>query len=108
VAALEPFDTICLFSVIHHTSKLAANCRKIAAACDRVLIECRLSEHGKKPFVDKSGKTKWVETSVWNYPNEEDLFIGLSNLFNGFVVNRKIGNSDKNRMLIEMKRTSQL
>lgn len=104
VVALESFDTVCLFSVIHHTSKLEENGRKIAAACKRILIECRLVEQGKKPRVDANGKVRWIETSVWSYPNEGALFIGLSKLFPGFSVVRKVGQSDKNRMLLELKK----
>ena len=102
VVALESFDTVCLFSVIHHTSKLEENGRKIAAACKRILIECRLVEHGKKPCIDPNGKVRWIETSVWSYSNENALFTGLSKLFPGFAVVRKVGQSDKNRMLLEL------
>jgi SAM-dependent methyltransferase len=104
VSALDPFDTICLFSVIHHTSNLEENCRKIAAACKRILIECRLTEQGKKPYVDKEGNVKWIETSVWHHPNENALFSDLSKLFPGFAVTRRIGESDKNRLLLELTR----
>lgn len=102
VAALEPFDTICLFSVIHHTSKLEENGRKIAAACKRILIECRLAEHGKKPHVDINENVRWIETSAWEYKSDADLYAGLSKLFPGFSVKRNFGQSDKNRMLLEM------
>jgi protein-L-isoaspartate O-methyltransferase len=102
VAALEPFDTICLFSVIHHTSNLEDNGRKIAAACKRILIECRLAEHGKKPYVDANGEVRWMKTSVWNYSDEGAFFTGLSKLFPGFAVVRKVGQSDKNRILLEL------
>lgn len=104
VAALEPFDTICLFSVIHHTSKLEENGRKIAAACKRILIECRLAEHGKKPCVDANGKVRWMETSVWTYSNENALFTGLSKLFPGFTVAKSIGETGKGRILIELEK----
>ncbi len=102
VAALTSFDTVCLFSVIHHTRKLEENGRKIAAACKRILIECRLAENGKKPYVDANGKVRWAETSVWTYSNENELFAGLSKLFPDFTVVRKVGQSDKNRMLLEL------
>jgi 2-polyprenyl-3-methyl-5-hydroxy-6-metoxy-1,4-benzoquinol methylase len=102
VVALAPFDTVCLFSVIHHTRRLEENGQKIAAACKRILIECRLAEHGKKPCVDANGKVRWVKTSVWTYSNENELFAGLSKLFPGFTVVRKVGQSDKNRMLLEL------
>ena len=102
VERLDFVDTICLFSVIHHTRNLYENGIKIANACNRILIECRLSEHGKKPKIDSTGKVKWEDTSVWHYQNESELCTGLSKLFPGFSVLRKIGHADKNRMLLEM------
>lgn len=95
------FDTICLFSVIHHSKNLSDNGIKIANACNRILIECRLHEKGKKPIVE-NGKISWESTSVWDYQDEEHLFKGLMNLFPNFRVLRKIGNADKGRILIEM------
>jgi SAM-dependent methyltransferase len=96
------FDTVCLFSVIHHTQHINENGRKIAERCNRILIECRLAEHGRKPVKNRFGKVKWIDTSVWDYPNEEMLAKGLTRLFPGFTVKRKVGNADKNRMLYEM------
>ncbi|CAM8394440.1 Methyltransferase domain containing protein [Candidatus Methylopumilus universalis] len=95
------FDTICLFSVIHHTKNLSDNGIKIANACNRILIECRLHEKGRKPIM-KNGKILWESTSVWDYKEEEDLFKGLMNLFPNFQALRKVGNADKDRILIEM------
>jgi SAM-dependent methyltransferase len=96
------FDTVCLFSVIHHTNNLEENCLKIAKSCRRILIECRLREKGKKPLKDIVGKLSWVDTTMWDYKNEESLFLGLSKLFPKFKVVRKIGKSDKGRIMIEM------
>ena len=104
--ALDSFDTICLFSVIHHTSKLEENGRKIAAACKRILIECRLAENGKKPYVDVNGRVRWIETSVWAYSNENELISGLLKLFPGFTVAKKIGESGKGRIITEMTKSS--
>lgn len=98
------FDTICLFSVIHHTRNLKENGRKIAESCERILIECRLSEHGRKPVRERLGRVKWMATSVWDYPNETALAKGLSELFPGFAVSRNVGYADKNRMLLELKK----
>ena len=68
----------------------------------RILIECRLAEHGKKPYVDANGEVRWMKTSVWNYSDEGAFFTGLSKLFPGFAVVRKVGQSDKNRILLEL------
>ena len=104
VSELDEFDTICLFSFIHHTQRLNENGRKIAESCKRILIECRLAENGKKPIRQHNGKVFWGRTSVWSYPNEDALYEGLSSLFPGFHVARKVGQSDKNRLLLEMKK----
>ena len=77
------------------------NGKKIADACDRILIECRLRESGKKP-VSNNGKNKWTKSSTWDYENEEDLMTGLSQLFPGFKVVKNIGYADKNRMILEL------
>jgi SAM-dependent methyltransferase len=104
VDKLEKVDTVCLFSVIHHTKNLQANGAKVANACNRILIECRLSERGKKPIVATNNRVIWEDTSAWNYPDEQSLYEGLSGLFPGFFVSRKVGQSDKNRVLLEMKK----
>lgn len=101
VIQIDKFNTICLFSVIHHTRDMKNNGKKIADACDRIIIECRLKENGTKP-VSKHGKTKWTRTTIWNYDNEEDLMTGLSHLFPGFKVVKNIGYADKNRMILEL------
>jgi len=99
------FNTICLFSVIHHTRDMKNNGKKIADACDRIIIECRLKENGTKPVI-KDGKTKWTRTTIWNYDNEKDLMTGLSHLFPGFKVSKNIGYADKNRMILELLKTN--
>lgn len=96
------FDTICLFSVIHHTQKVEENGQKIAKGCRRILIECRLTEHGRKPIHTQNGNVKWTDASVWSYPDEASLFQGLEKLFPGFVVSQKVGNADKHRILLEL------
>ncbi len=96
------FDTICLFSVIHHTRNLKENGEKIAQRCKRILIECRPVEHGRKPVRDQFGQIDWVTASVWNYQDEAELVEGMQELFPGFVVERKVGYADKNRILFEM------
>jgi hypothetical protein len=96
------FDTICLFSVIHHTKNLKENCLKISESCQRILIECRLHEKGKKPIKNSAGKINWVDTSVWNYCDEDELFSGFSELFPDFKVVRNLGYVDKGRFLLEL------
>lgn len=98
---LEKFDTIFLFSVIHHTRDMNSNGKKIADACKRIIIECRLKENGVKP-VNKNGEMKWTRTTIWNYDKEDDLIIGLKQLFPGFGVSKKIGNGDRDRIIFEL------
>lgn len=99
---IENFDTICLFSVIHHTSNMRENGIKISKSCKRILIECRLGEHGKKPEINKYGKVYWKKSSSWDYNNEEELKKGLENLFPGFNVKKLVGYVDRSRMILEM------
>jgi 2-polyprenyl-3-methyl-5-hydroxy-6-metoxy-1,4-benzoquinol methylase len=90
------FDTIVLFSVLHHSSNIPANARKIAAACNRIIIECRLVESGKKP-----DQAAWQETSKWNYSSLEDLIHALQKLFPGFLLKRNHGIGGKKRYILE-------
>ena len=102
VAELDHFDTICLFSVIHHTRNMRENGIKISKSCNRILIECRLVENGKKPEINKYGKVCWKNSSNWNYNNMSELTKGLENLFPGFNLKTLVGYVDKNRMILEM------
>jgi len=98
---LDKFDTICLFSVIHHTTNIAKNGAMIADSCNRILVECRLHERGNKP-IESDGGIKWVRSTVWDYDNEDQLRIGLSKLFPMFEVLRNIGSADRDRFLFEL------
>jgi 2-polyprenyl-3-methyl-5-hydroxy-6-metoxy-1,4-benzoquinol methylase len=103
VVELPEMDTICLFSVIHHTHDMEENGKKIARACKRIILECRLVENGKKP-VRKLGGIVWEETSRFNFRTETELKAYLPALFPGFtsIVNR--GNVDKGRSIYELTR----
>jgi len=94
---LGDYDTIMLFSVIHHTRNLVANARRIAGACRRIVIECRLSESGAKPDGDR-----WVGTTVWRHRDVESLIRGLLELFPGFALARNHGQADRGRFLFEL------
>jgi 2-polyprenyl-3-methyl-5-hydroxy-6-metoxy-1,4-benzoquinol methylase len=91
------FDTVMLFSVIHHTRNMADNAAQIAASCKRILIECRLKEIGAKP---EDGV--WNATSKWEYATVEDLIAGLENLFPGFKLAKNHGQGDRQRFLLEL------
>ena len=92
----QQYDTIMLFSVLHHTQNVKANSLKIANACNRIIIECRLVEDGKKPI-----NGKWEETSIWQYEKEKDLIQGLENLFIGFKLAKNYGLGGKARYILE-------
>jgi SAM-dependent methyltransferase len=96
---LPEYDTVLLFSVIHHTERLERNCALIAKKSARILIECRLVEKGKSP----QGKG-WKETSEWHYASVEELQKGLERLFAPHKVARTFGPGDKGRYLFELRK----
>lgn len=99
---LDPVDTIFIFSVLHHTQNVEANAVKIAQACQRIFIECRLAERGAKPI----SQGNWVETSTWNFATVEDLIAYLEKIFLGFHLVKNHGQCDKGRFLIEFRKQS--
>lgn len=96
------FDTIMLFSIFHHTKHMSDNGRRIASACRRVVIECRLVEKGKKP---SPSTLAWEESSSWNFSSLDELYVGLEDFFPGFLVTENFGSVDKDRYIIEMQRS---
>lgn len=98
---LGNYDTIMLFSVLHHTQNMVANAARLAHACKRLIIECRLQEVGAKPVGDQ-----WVQTNVWRHENLESLQSGLVNLFPGFVFKRTLGQGDRGRFIFELVRSA--
>jgi 2-polyprenyl-3-methyl-5-hydroxy-6-metoxy-1,4-benzoquinol methylase len=90
------FDTVTLFSVLHHTRNVARNAERIAAKCRRILIECRLEEAGAKP---EDGI--WQATSNWKYDRVDDLIAMLEGLFPGFGLVTNHGKGDRSRYLLE-------
>ncbi len=92
------FDTIMLFSVLHHTRNVKDNARKVAKSCNRIIIECRLNESGSK-----ANGRKWEKTSGWNYESVDSLTSALQELFPGFSLFRNYGVGDRNRFIFEYK-----
>jgi 2-polyprenyl-3-methyl-5-hydroxy-6-metoxy-1,4-benzoquinol methylase len=105
IKKIDFFDTIFLFSVIHHTVNLVENCKKISEACNRIILECKLKEYGHKPDYS-ANKENWIRTSKWDYDSEYELFKGLEDIFPGFKVKRNIGYCDKHRMILELVKKS--
>lgn len=95
--AYEPFDTVLLFSVIHHSQKMERNARMIAESSNRIIIESRLVERGRKPVGDV-----WIETSAWNYASLEEMERGLEKLFSPMRVRNVFGPGDKHRYIFEL------
>ena len=93
------YDTVMLFSVIHHTKRMHANARRIADCCRRIIIECRLVEHGAKPEQEK-----WVRTSNWEYRSTKEMITGLEKLFPGFFLKANHGRVDRERYILEFVR----
>jgi predicted O-linked N-acetylglucosamine transferase (SPINDLY family) len=91
------YDTVMLFSVLHHTRDPAANARKIAKACRRIIIECRLVETGAKPIRDV-----WQTTSAWRFATVDELTAFLARLFPGFRLAGNLGQGDRDRYLFEL------
>lgn len=92
----EEFDTVILFSVLHHTRNVARNAERLAAKSRRILIECRLKEGGAKPE-----EGVWQATSNWKFDSVEDLIAMLEGLFPGFELVKNHGQGDRNRYLLE-------
>ncbi|MCP4328326.1 MAG: tetratricopeptide repeat protein [Alphaproteobacteria bacterium] len=90
------FDTIMLFSVLHHTQDPPGNAKKLAAACRRFIIECRLVETGAKPIGDA-----WHTTSKWQFGTVEEMSAFLETLFPGFRLSRNYGQGDRGRYVLE-------
>jgi SAM-dependent methyltransferase len=95
------FDTVILFSVIHHTKNLKQNAQAIAAQCRRIIIECRLVEGGLKPTTDG----RWQHTSNWRFQTTEEMVSFLEQLFPGFKLARNLGQGDRDRYMLELVKT---
>jgi SAM-dependent methyltransferase len=96
---LPKFDTVMLFSVIHHTRDIVSNAKKIANCCKRIFLESKLIERGKQPYGEQ-----WVETGGWNLSNVDELKILGENLFPGFKFKQSLGQVDKHRYILEFVR----
>lgn len=97
---IEPVDTVFIFSVLHHTQNVEANAAKIAQACQRVFIECRLSERGAKPI----SQGNWISTSTWSFENVQSLVAYLEKIFPSFHLVKNYGQCDKGRFLLELRK----
>ncbi len=97
---LKDYDTVMLFSVLHHTRNVEANAKKIADSCNRIILEARLFEHGAQPYGEE-----WVRTSAWNYNTWEEFYQFCETIFPGFELKKNLGLGSKNRNILELVRT---
>jgi SAM-dependent methyltransferase len=94
---LDEYDTIMLFSVLHHTRNVVENAEKVATSCSRIILEARLVESGKQPYGNA-----WIETSRWNFRTVEQLVLCCEEIFPGFKLRTNLGIADKNRYILEL------
>ena len=90
------YDTVMLFSVLHHTKDPVSNAKKIAASCSRIILETRMMERGKQPI-----NGSWVNTSSWLFRDINELLSFCGNIFEGFKLRKNLGSVDKNRFIFE-------
>ena len=93
----KQFDTICLFSVLHHISNMNHAIEQVKNNANRILLECKLSEYGE---VYKDGK--WQRTNTWNYLNVDNLCEAFKIKF-GMKNSYVYGKVDRERYIIEFK-----
>lgn len=93
------FDTIMLFSVLHHTGDVPGNAARLAGACRRIFLECRLDEHGAKP---EDGA--WRNTTTWSFATVDKLVAYLESIFPGFKLTANLGAVDRHRYLLQFEK----
>ncbi len=91
----EDYDTICLFSVIHHVANFQQVTENIAQRCNRIILECRLQEQGAKPV-----QGRWVRSSGWNFNCSQELIDYLETAFGGFKFQKYHGSVDRLREIM--------
>ena len=94
---ISSYDTVMLFSVLHHTRNVRENAIKIAKNSNRIILESKLTEIGKQPYGDD-----WIETSGWKVRNAEELVLLAEELFPGFKLRENLGQVDKHRYILEL------
>ena len=91
----EDYDTICLFSVIHHVANFQQATENIAQKCNRIILECSLREHGAKPV-----QGRWVRASGWEFSCSQELIDYLETAFGGFKFQKYHGRVDRQREIM--------
>jgi len=96
VKQIDDFDTVVLFSVLHHTRDPVENAKKLINSCSRILLEVRLEENGKQ-LVDG----EWSNTTRWSFNTIDELISYCESMFKGFKLRANLGKADKNRYIFE-------
>lgn len=99
-AVPENYDTVCLFSVVHHAKNFADVARSLAGCCRRIIIECKLYEFGSK-FVNG----QWVPGSSWQCSSIPELIAYLEKHFSGFKFDKYYGVGDRDRHILAFVRS---
>lgn len=89
------FETIFLFSVLHHVKHMEKAAIAIAANCNRIIMECKLIEDGSMPT-----KFGWKKTNKWNFTCLEDLIKYLEGIFPDFRFEQCYGKVDRDRYIL--------
>ncbi len=97
----EDYDSICLFSVIHHVKKFDEVTTNIAQRCNRIILEVALKENGSKPVGGK-----WTKTSGWEFTTVEQLVHCLEGVFSGFKLHSYCGSVDRDRHIMTLVKQS--
>lgn len=92
------YDTICLFSVLHHLSNMERVAKNVAEKANRILLECRLNEQGYK-YVNG----RWQRTSGWSFKTKADLIQFFEVLFNFRFID-DYGEGDRGRSIYSFRR----
>ncbi len=91
------YDTVCLFSVIHHVKHFREVTENIARRCRRIIIESRLKESGSKPV-----QGKWTNTTAWNFNSIEEMASFFETIFPGFKIYGYHGSGDRERHIMSL------
>jgi len=92
---LEHYDTVCLFSVLHHVQDMEQAIKSLSQNCNRIIMECKLHEVGSRPT-----SLGWKRTNKWKFENIEGLVAFLESQFVNFKLEENYGLVDRNRYIL--------
>ncbi len=91
---LKTFDTIFLFSVLHHIHNMEGAISSISKDCKRIILECKLHEGGSKPT-----SFGWTSTNHWEFNNIANLTNFIESKFLNFKFEENYGQVDRGRYI---------